>query len=114
MTKRSNEPFPWALFGAGGFIAAFLIPVHLLLFTVLLPLGLISQPTYQRMVVLAAHPLTRLYLFFLCALSFFHAGHRIRFTLSDAFDIKHLNPLLSLLGYGGALAGTIISACLLF
>ena len=32
MDKRPIEPFLWALFSAGGVVAAFLIPVHLALF----------------------------------------------------------------------------------
>jgi fumarate reductase subunit D len=43
MTKRSNEPFLWILFGAGGVVAAFLIPIHLFLFGLAFPLGLSSD-----------------------------------------------------------------------
>ena len=32
MHKRSNEPFLWLLFSAGGVVAAMVIPIHLLLF----------------------------------------------------------------------------------
>jgi fumarate reductase subunit D len=35
----STEPFLWALFGAHGPLAALLIPILLLLFGVLYPLG---------------------------------------------------------------------------
>ena len=38
-SKRSNEPFLWLLFSAGGVVAAILIPVHLLLFGIAFPLG---------------------------------------------------------------------------
>ncbi|MBV8891491.1 MAG: fumarate reductase subunit D, partial [Acidobacteria bacterium] len=36
---RSNEAPLWALFSTGGVVAAFLIPVHLVLFGLVFPLG---------------------------------------------------------------------------
>jgi fumarate reductase subunit D len=53
MAKRSNEPFLWSLFSAGGVVAAFLIPILLLLYGIVFPLGIISWPDYQETLELA-------------------------------------------------------------
>ncbi len=39
MGTRSNEPFLWMLFSAGGVVSAMLMPIHLLLFGLAFPLG---------------------------------------------------------------------------
>jgi hypothetical protein len=39
---------------------------------------------------------------------FFHAAHRLRFTLAD-LGLKGLGPLLGILCYGGAIVGTLIA-----
>src|ERR1700737_4530108 len=92
MAKRSNEPFLWALFSAGGVVAAFLIPVLLFLYGLAFPLKWLQAPTYQRELALVSHPLGRLVLFILCFLSLFHWAHRFRYTLYDGLQIKHLKP----------------------
>src|SRR6516225_7668658 len=86
MSKRSNEPFLWMLFSAGGVVAAMLIPIHLFLFGVAFPLGWLDGPSYANLLALVSHPLARLYLFVLCALPLFHWAHRFRYTLRRFAD----------------------------
>jgi len=114
MNKRSNEPFLWMLFSAGGVIAAMLIPVHLFLFGVAFPLKWLNGPSHQNLLALLRHPFTRLYLFVLCSLSLFHWAHRFRYTLYDGLQIKHLNELINTFCYGGAILGTVVAGCLLW
>jgi fumarate reductase subunit D len=114
MTKRSNEPFLWSLFSSGGMIAALLVPVLLFLFGLAFPLGWIEAPSYESLAALVRHPLTRLALFAVCSLSLFHGAHRFRFTLYDGLQIKHLNELIAVFCYGGALIGTALSAYILW
>jgi|SRR5689334_3897887 fumarate reductase subunit D len=114
MNKRSNEPFLWLLFSAGGVVAAMLLPVHLFLFGLAFPLGCLPSPGYDRLLALARHPVTRLYLLVLCSLPLFHWAHRFRFTLYDGLQIKHLNELINLFCYGGAVLGTALAAYLLW
>lgn len=114
MNKRSNEPFLWLLFSAGGVVAAMLLPVHLFLFGLAFPLGWLPSPGYDRLLALARHPVTRLYLLVLCSLPLFHWAHRFRFTLYDGLQIKHLNELINLFCYGGAVLGTALAAYLLW
>lgn len=114
MDKRSNEPFFWMLFSAGGVVAAMLIPVHLFLFVVAFPLGWLDGPSYPSLLALLRYPFTRLYLFVLCSLPLFHWAHRFRYTLYDGLQIKHLNELINTFCYGGAILGTVLAAYLLW
>ena len=114
MSRRSFVPLFWTLFSAGGVVAAFLIPVHLFLFGLAFPLGWIAPPGYEKLVALARLPLVRLYLFILCSLPLFHWAHRFRYTLYDGLQIKHLNEVIILGTYGGAVVGTLVAAYLLW
>ena len=104
--KRTIEPFWWTLFGAGGTIAAFFIPVFVLLNGLAIPLGWIDAPSYQHLLTLVKYPLTRLFLLAVISLSLFHWAHRFRFTLYDGLQLKHLNELIAVLCYGSAILGT--------
>jgi fumarate reductase subunit D len=114
MTKRSNEPFLWSLFSSGGMISALMVPVLLFLFGLAFPLGWVEAPSHRRLMELAAHPLARLALFAVCSLSLFHGAHRFRFTLYDGLQIKHLNELIAVFCYGGAVIGTAFAAYILW
>ncbi|MBV8550191.1 MAG: hypothetical protein JOY54_02745 [Acidobacteriaceae bacterium] len=114
MGKRSNEPFLWLLFSAGGMLAAILIPIHVFLFGLAFPLGWLHGPSYQSLLELLKQPLTRLYFFVLCTLSLFHWAHRFRYTLYDGLQIKHLDELINTFCYGGAALGTVLAAYLLW
>ncbi|MBF6571215.1 MAG: fumarate reductase subunit D [Candidatus Binataceae bacterium] len=113
MVRRSSESLPWALFGAGGFVVAFLFPVHIFLFAIAIPLGWVNDPGHHWMLELLHNPITRIYLFVFCALAFLHAAHRLRFTLVDMLRVKHLESGLGVLAYGAAIAGIIITIVVL-
>ena len=114
MSKRSNEPLVWLLFSAGGVVSAMLLPVHLLLFAIAFPLGWLNGPGYEKLLIILRHPVTRLYLLVLCSLPLFHWAHRFRFTLYDGLQIKHLNELINVFCYGGAIVGTAVAMVLLW
>ncbi|MGH8013300.1 MAG: fumarate reductase subunit FrdD [Candidatus Binataceae bacterium] len=107
--KRSNEPAVWFLFGIGGFIAAFLLPVQIFLFGIAFPLGWIPDPGYVAEQALASHVLTRIYLFILVIGCFFHAAHRIRLTMGDLLDLRHLNFAMGATLYGLAAIGVVVT-----
>jgi fumarate reductase subunit D len=107
--KRSNEPVVWFLFGIGGFIAAFLLPVQIFLFGIAFPLGWIADPGYAGELALATHVLTRIYLFFLIFGCLFHAAHRIRLTVGDLLDLRHISSWLGALLYSAAAVGTLVT-----
>jgi fumarate reductase subunit D len=112
--KHHPEPLLWMLFSAGGVVSAMLMPILVLMFGIAYPLGWVAPPRYERIVAILANPLVRLVLFGLCALSLFHWAHRFRHTLYDGLQIKHLNELVALLSYGGAIVGTGFAAYLLW
>lgn len=87
---KSNKPLLWLPFAAGGLVAAFIIPVLILVTGVLVPLGFLHLP-YARVFAFAHNPLGKLILFGVVALSAWHAAHRLRMTAHD-------------LGLGGGLA----------
>ena len=107
---RPKTPLLWFLFSMGGTVAAFLIPVHLFLFGLALPLGWIQGPSHAALLGLVRHPLVRLYLFVLISLPLFHWAHRFRYTLYDGLKLKHLTELIAVLCYGSALAGAAVAA----
>ena len=110
MAKRSIEPLLWLLFSAGGVLAALLIPVLLFLFGLAFPLGWLAPPSHEHLLAVLRHPLTRVGLFLLCTLSLFHWAHRFRYTLYDGLRLKHLNEVINLFCYGGAVVGSAAHA----
>jgi fumarate reductase subunit D len=114
VVRRQLEPFLWAVFSVGGVLAALFIPALVLLFGLLFPLRLLAPPGHAHLLAVVAHPVTRLTLFTLIALSFFHGGHRFRYTLYDGLQIKHLNEVVRLFCYGGAIVGSAAAAYILW
>jgi fumarate reductase subunit D len=114
MARQSNEAFFWTLFSAGGVVAALLIPVQLFLFGLAFPLGWLQPPSYEHLRALVSMPVARIYLFVLCSLPLFHWAHRFRYTLYDGLQVKHLNEVIFILCYGGAVAGSILAGYLLW
>ena len=114
MARRPVEPFLWTLFSAGGVLSALLMPVLIVLFGLVFPLGWLPPPSQRTMAALLSGPLVRVGLFFLFALSLFHWAHRFRYTLYDGLQIKHLNRMINLFCYGGATVGSAAAGYLLW
>jgi fumarate reductase subunit D len=106
-TEKTTEPFWWGLFSAGGVVAAFLVPIHIILVGFALPLGWITDTgaLYRIWWV-------KFYLFVLIALPLYHWAHRFHFALND-MGLKPLSKALAVLCYGGAIIGTIVTAWVL-
>ena len=104
---RTSEPFWWGLFSVGGVVAAFLVPVHLFLHGLAIPLGWTSVSP-ARMAALVGHPLVKVYLFVLIALPLYHWAHRFRFILED-LGLHVLRTPIAILSYGSAVAGTVLT-----
>ena len=114
MTRPTLEPLLWLLFSAGGVVAALVIPVLLLLFGLAFPLDWLSPPSHAHMLAVLGHPLSRITIFVSCTLLLFHSAHRVRFTLYDGLQIKHLNELIVLVCYGAVLIGTVAAGYLVW
>ena len=108
--RRSSEPFWWLLFAAGGTVAAFLVPVSILLTGLAAPLGWGGTAfQHARIAALVSHPIARLYLFVLIALPFFHAAHRIRYGLAEGFQLHRAGRLLATICYATASVGAALA-----
>ena len=107
--KRSSEAFWWALFSAGGVMAALFVPAFVVVTGFLLPGGGDAAVAAERSAQFAAAvgwwPV-KLALLGVLSLSLFHCGHRIRHTLMD-LGMRGSLGLLKLPCYGGALAASV-------
>lgn len=108
-TRRSPEPFFWLLFSAGGMVAALVMPVLLLLFGVVFPLGLLDPPDQAHLLAVVAHPLTRLVLLGIAVLALFHSAHRLRFTLEHALQLGRFDRVIAVCSYGAAALGSAVA-----
>ncbi len=102
---NSNEPIWWSLFSAGGVVAAFFIPITIVLTGIAVPTGWISAESLRQ---LLGHPLTRLYLFVLISLPMFHWAHRFRYVAVD-LGFKRISRFLPSVCYGTALVVTLLA-----
>ena len=114
MIRRHPEPLLWMLFSAGGVISGMLMPMLVFLFGLAIPLGWLTAPGRAQMLAGLGNPLIQATLLALCVLSLFHWAHRFRHTLYDGLQIKHLNEVIAVVSYGTAVAGSIITAYLLW
>ena len=109
---KSNEPIWWSLFSAGGMVAAMIFPILIIITGILVPFGLASDDplNFERIhTVVTQNNYVKLIFFIVITLPLFHWAHRFRFTLVDV-GLKSMSTLISILCYGGAIAGTIVSA----
>ena len=108
---KSNEPIWWSLFSAGGMVAAMMFPILIIITGILVPFGLVGDDplNFERIRDAVSQPLVKLILFTIISLPLFHWAHRFRFTLVDV-GLKSVSTLISILCYGGAIVGTIVSA----
>jgi len=108
--KRSNAPIFWALFGAGGMLAALAGPVLVLVTGVLVPLGIGFPDGYMshaRTLAFAQHPLGKAFLFAVVMLFAWHAAHRIKVSLHDVGIPA--GPVAKLVCYGLAALVTVVA-----
>lgn len=110
----SNKPIIWGLFAAGGTVAAFVVPVLILITCLGIPLGLLPADvlSYGHLLALLQNPLSKLVTFGVLFLIIWHAAHRMRIT---AHDLGSRNDtLVMLVCYGIAAAGTLLMLAALF
>lgn len=112
------EPLWWSLFGLGGMIAAFFLPVHVFLHGIAIPMGWVSPDllSYERMMTVFSSPygiIVKLFLFSIISCPLFHAAHRIRLTIED-LRVGWLNCIMPLICYGGAIVLSAITIVVLF
>ena len=114
MATRRLEPLAWLLFSAGGVLAALALPVLVFLFGLAFPLGWLQAPSYGYLLALVQPLPVRLAFWIFAVLALLHWAHRFRYTLYDGLQVKHLDEVINLLCYGGALLGAIVTAYVLW
>lgn len=114
-TRPSGEAFWWALFSAGGVMAALFVPAFILATGFLLPSGdaAAAAESAGRLAAMAGWWPVKLALLGIIALSLFHCAHRIRHTLMD-LGMRRSAGLLKLPCYGGALVASVWLALVLW
>ena len=108
---KSKEPIWWSLFSAGGMVAAMVLPILIIITGGLVPFGWAGNDplNFEKISTGVSNELIKLFFFFIITLPLFHWAHRFRFTLVD-IGLKSVSTFISVLCYGGAIVGTIISA----
>jgi fumarate reductase subunit D len=111
---RTNEPLMWSLFGGGGMLAVFTMPVLVVVFGVLVPLGGFGGAvgTYARMHGFLTNKLVSLGVCVALGLVLWHCCHRTYHALHDLG--LHPPELVRAVVYGIALLTPAIgySLCL--
>ena len=112
--KRSNEPVFWSLFGAGGVVVAFTLPMLIFITGLAVPLGIIPPEAlaYDRIHAFATCWTGKLFILIVISLPLWQSAHRIFLGTHD-LGIHRGRELLRWLCYGTALLGTLIPLVLL-
>jgi len=106
--QRSREPLWWLPFSGGMMVDALAIPALVIVTGLLIPFALVNPESFRNLLI---HPLVRAAVFVIAALSFFHAAHRLKFTLID-LGLKDAKIALGFICYGGAIVGTLLTAAI--
>jgi len=113
--KRSNQPFFWLLFGAGGMLSASIGAMLVFITGVAAPLGL-GVPRelmrYENALAFARGIPGKVFLFAVVSLFLWHAAHRIYHSLHDLGVPP--GTVAQLACYGSALLGTVAALAALF
>ncbi|MCY4571232.1 MAG: fumarate reductase subunit D [Gemmatimonadetes bacterium] len=113
--RRSGEAFWWALFSAGGVMAALFVPAFVIVTGFLLPTGdeAVAAERAAAFVQAVGWWPVKVALLGVITLSLFHCMHRVRHTLMDV-GLRRYSGALKLPCYGGALAASVWAALVLW
>src|SRR3989304_4265558 len=107
MIHRSG-PLLGLLFAAGGGLAVAPAPVRTVVTGNAVNAERFPQAfAYEHIRALVSHPVTRLVLFGVIVLSFFHWAHRFRYTLAEGLALKRAWLPVAVVCYAAAIAGTV-------
>jgi fumarate reductase subunit D len=109
--KRSHAPVFWALFGAGGMLAALIAPMLVFITGIAAPTGLLlpaDAMSYERMLALAKNGFGKLALLAVVSLFMWHGGLRMYHSLHHLGF--HSRTGAKAIIFGIALLATIVAA----
>jgi len=109
----THKPIFWALFAAGGTLAALLAPILILLTGLAIPLGWVTPEAldYERLSGALDSVPVALALLVVIVLLLWHAAHRLRVTAHDLGWFT--DSVAVMLFYGLAALGTVAGVLLL-
>lgn len=114
---KSNKPLVWFPFAAGGSIAAFVLPVLILITGLLVPLGILDADalSYERVHALASNIIGKVVLLGVLIFPLWHGAHRFRMTVQDLGVRSHgARSIAAAVCYGfGALFSVLLIVALL-
>lgn len=100
----------WGVFSAGGFVAAFLLPVLIYVVGIAYPLGLWPVTgTDPTTLILDHHHLGTLFLFVTVAGSLYHGIFRFQSTLTEV-GLARAKRVLEVIGYLIIIIGILVTA----
>jgi fumarate reductase subunit D len=103
---RSSEPLWWGPFSAGMMVGALCVPA-----LIIITAGMPVIRDFVTMQKLLNHLLTRLFLFVVISLSFFHWAHRFRYIILD-LGVHGGRMVVAVLCYGAAIIGTVLAGAI--
>lgn len=104
---RSNKPMVWSLFAAGGTIAAFVLPV-LMLLTITAGYGQLPGTLgYEGMKSFTSGWVGKLFLLVVIVPCLWHAAHRAR-TALHGLGLR-ADKAVAVIGYGVAALGSLLA-----
>jgi fumarate reductase subunit D len=111
----SRELVFWALFSAGGMVAAFLIPINVAILGIASAAGWLPDDalSFERVLGLVRHPLVKVYLGVLVVMPLYHWAHRFRFAVHHQLGVHGWKRLVATLCYGTAVVGTALTVWVL-
>jgi fumarate reductase subunit D len=109
------EPMFWLSFSAGGMVAAFLFPIHLMILGIAYAAGWLPHDalSYDRVIHVVHNPVVKLYLWGLVSLPLYHWAHRFRYIVHHQFGIESGKRTVAVACYGMAVAGTVLTGLVL-
>ncbi len=110
--KRSHEPIAWSLFGAGGMVVAFIIPV-LAIITGFIFTQSGDNDSYTLVMGWLQNWIGKTALFLIISTTLYHTVHRIYHALHD-LHIKGNEWFMLVLFYGTATVLSVVCAAWLF
>jgi len=109
--KRSHAPVLWALFGAGGMLAALIAPMLIFITGIAAPTGLLlpnDTMSFERMTALARNGFAKLALVMIMSLFMFHGGLRMFHSLHHLGFAAGAKAQIVI--FGGAVLATALAA----
>jgi fumarate reductase subunit D len=109
------EPVFWLSFSAGGMVAAFLFPIHVLILGIAYAAGWLPHDalSFEHVTHVVHNPVVKLYVWGLVSLPLYHWAHRFRYIVHHQFGVEAGLRTVAFACYGIAVTGTVLTGLVL-